>query len=1224
MGFVTTLSNDHERSIARWSQVASNKEFYSSEIFPTCRQQIIRSITSLQPSRYSYRRKYIVWIHLSFKNLVLYFGIILILSSALVTGQDIIGVLGPVVDEQACYKNLVEADRNNDEFMNKSEYINFINLQSNGYFENHIERTNGNFDELPPALICLFSKLACDLDVDLEDPSRSSCDSAACSRRIKIEGSYNPDDTVDADQSKLLYTTCRDSISVIKNLITPAPTLLPSSPPSTTPLPSTPPSIVTSKPTLKPTMSPTIPKSGYNGPLVFNYEVTMSHTGGYDANDILNNKDENGIRDDLINSIIDITSEIAGKWPDPLDLRRLALSYESKNVPGIAYIKDRECPGNPTPVDDASCVDVQFNTTVFVENEDEERVRNDFDTSFRNAITKNYLSEKAVAEEGYIVYVIAKAATPTNAKVPLGTSELAGIGAAGFILGFALIGAMFIHGRKRRSFLKENVELEGDDENFLRETDDRFDANSPTSVSSGLRSQAGDVQNIEHLSRRSSSSKKKKKRTSPLIGASHPHYGNNRPPSARSSILNLTDDNASSSESNFSESYASSSNAGSSGWSSGGVSSLNTASVESIENDRRMQGSSLVSIGLASGMTSRLSGNDQQGNVHFIPFSRRSTHGTDVDTISTNSDQIVSGTGGPDGGVPNLPVISRADLDDAIQAGDWAAVGATAALLANAASDTVSLSTKSYSTNKSSDASTVSNSLQSGVSSVDAARAAELDHLVDSGNWDGVVLAAAKFEAASERGSTDSENSQSFRNIGDKDSSFYTDKSSKASASGSFVSSAGQTSSSLYSTATGSVTSESLSRARKRDEIKSEVEALVRRVVPDEIDNVDEMMLQFKGREEELLETLRTMQERSIAQRARAAVHKSAKREAKLEARNRQSQQRLQSYKSASSIGYNTPNVITPTKQTSSASIGESSAFSDSQSHTTGTSKGGRSAFSSSSSRKMRKSNLSSRSSTSGSMSEGRKKKSALDMAIEAGDWEAVGEAAAMMSGNDENSSMSSGGLQRLASSRSIGSKSSATTGGGSRTTISGKSSLGADGKFSIGSSKADQLDDMIDRGDWQGVVAAASLFTTGESGPLNASGRVVPKVDSIRMKTPDTDSVKTPLSSKSSESTTLSLKSWGSRIFQKSASKRKTDSTEDDAQEKKKPTAEEQEALAQADLWMSIAESSKQDKKYEARGASDAADWAISRSLTALRHAERDASDDNSPSNSSKGDNSV
>ena len=83
--------------------------------------------------------------------------------------------------------------------------------------------------------------------------------------------------------------------------------------------------------------------------------------------------------------------------------------------------------------------------------------------------------------------------------------------------------------------------------------------------------------------------------------------------------------------------------------------------------------------------------------------------------------------------------VSRSDLDNAIEAGDWAAVGATAALLA-AASDSQSASSKSKQ-------SRASRSQTTSVSSVDAARAAELDHLVDAGDWEGVVLAAAKFEA---------------------------------------------------------------------------------------------------------------------------------------------------------------------------------------------------------------------------------------------------------------------------------------------------------------------------------------------------------------------------------------------------------------------------------------------------------------------------------------------
>ena len=61
------------------------------------------------------------------------------------------------------------------------------------------------------------------------------------------------------------------------------------------------------------------------------------------------------------------------------------------------------------------------------------------------------------------------------------------------------------------------------------------------------------------------------------------------------------------------------------------------------------------------------------------------------------------------------------------------------------------------------------------------------------------------------------------------------------------------------------------------DEIRNEVVALVERVVPEESDNVDEMLAQFKGREHELLETLRTMQERDIALKAKRNADNKAK-----------------------------------------------------------------------------------------------------------------------------------------------------------------------------------------------------------------------------------------------------------------------------------------------------------------------------------------------------------
>ena len=44
------------------------------------------------------------------------------------------------------------------------------------------------------------------------------------------------------------------------------------------------------------------------------------------------------------------------------------------------------------------------------------------------------------------------------------------------------------------------------------------------------------------------------------------------------------------------------------------------------------------------------------------------------------------------------------------------------------------------------------------------------------------------------------------------------------------------------------------------------------------MDNVNEMMNQFKGKEEELLETLRTMKERNVAKKARLESQKIARR----------------------------------------------------------------------------------------------------------------------------------------------------------------------------------------------------------------------------------------------------------------------------------------------------------------------------------------------------------
>jgi hypothetical protein len=299
------------------------------------------------------------------------------------------------------------------------------------------------------------------------------------------------------------------------------------------------------------------------------------------------------------------------------------------------------------------------------------------------------------------------------------------------------------------------------------------------------------------------------------------------------------------------------------------------------------------------------------------------------------------------------------DLDGAIEAGNWGQVGAIAAILASKGH--ISPPAKrllSRSAEKSQDSSTYETSL-------DRMRASEIDKLVDNGDWQGVVLAAARFEA-----------DQTF------DGESYSASASNSSrwTGGSGTSASANT----RSIATGEY---STSNVRGEEEIRAEVEALVRRVVPEEADNINEMMTQFKGREEELVETLRRMQERAIASRARLAVQKSAKLEARIK-------------KGSRNVG---------------VSSGQSVASASST-------------------------------------------KSELEQAIEAGNWQAVGAAAQKMSDSSVGD-LSIGEVARL------------------RDAISQSPAFARRGR---GGTDEDQLDQLIEQGDWQGVIAAAKRATEG------------------------------------------------------------------------------------------------------------------------------------------------
>ena len=483
----------------------------------------------------------------------------------------------------------------------------------------------------------------------------------------------------------------------------------------------------------------------------------------------------------------------------------------------------------------------------------------------------------------------------------------------------------------------------------------------------------------------------------------------------------------------------SSSNAGSSGWSSSaGIDSMNTNSADGLEPEKIQ--------------------------IPAIPIEAKKVNPAERIEQTVIDDDV------------NTRSVTRDDLDSAIEAGDWAAVGATAALLA-AASDSQSYSSKSeqYTGTRSRSGSSVS--------SLDVARAAELDHLVDAGDWEGVVLAAAKYE-------------------GDESKESLPSASISGSDSRSNADTAGQT-------ADSSIAS---SKGLKRQEYRAIVEDLVQRVVPEEIQNVDEMMLQFRGREDELVETLRTMQERAVAQKARTSSQRAAKQQAKLssEAAKSETEKKITA-KSSKSIG--TGQVSTTIATSKSLGTGEIEST------------------------KIKKEVTKERIKSAGRKSKSVQNQNALEAAIEAGDWDAVGEEAALLTDSNSLTSADTDEINKLADGIST----------------DGSSAAGSHNLADV----ADQLEELIEAGDWTGVVQAASNKGTS----------------------PD----------------------------------KKVDSRESKRLRRLKHLQEEQEALAQAEIWTAIAEQSKQEGDSTDQGAADAADWAITRSLNALVEAEMDGINDQS-----------
>lgn len=112
-----------------------------------------------------------------------------------------------------------------------------------------------------------------------------------------------------------------------------------------------------------------------------------------------------------------------------------------------------------------------------------------------------------------------------------------------------------------------------------------------------------------------------------------------------------------------------------------------------------------------------------------------------VDNQLRESSRASSGSKTPPADQFEHGKVSREDLNAAIEAGDWAMVGATAALLADSSG---SRSSDSPST-KEEDVAVFS---ARSVSSSDSDRERELDRMVQKRDWEGVVMAAAQLDAS--------------------------------------------------------------------------------------------------------------------------------------------------------------------------------------------------------------------------------------------------------------------------------------------------------------------------------------------------------------------------------------------------------------------------------------------------------------------------------------------
>ena len=155
----------------------------------------------------------------------------------------------------------------------------------------------------------------------------------------------------------------------------------------------------------------------------------------------------------------------------------------------------------------------------------------------------------------------------------------------------------------------------------------------------------------------------------------------------------------------------------------------------------------MATLGAAEIATAAAGSTQRDARPTFVPASDNSP-GDDSSDVSYEENAPMSAAlavHGLDSDHPSSPPaktkVTREDLNRAIDAGDWAVVGATAALLADTTHSSSMSSAESQGGIRSSESFQTTDSSNH--------QAAELDRMVDTGDWEGVVLAAAQYEGSS-------------------------------------------------------------------------------------------------------------------------------------------------------------------------------------------------------------------------------------------------------------------------------------------------------------------------------------------------------------------------------------------------------------------------------------------------------------------------------------------